>query len=123
MPASFLPDLIAGTKKRETSFFLELCAGQQYPNPKPTQKPPQTKPKPTIKPTPKIIPNQPQKQTRPQITPLRPPFANLTILFLGSTGSASTPVENIAIIGYFEKQRVLIRKKPVNVAGLQCPPF
>jgi len=82
MPASFLPDLIAGTKKRETSFFLELCAGQQYPNPKPTQKPPQTKPKPTIKPTPKIIPNQPQKQTRPQITPIQPPFAHRTILFL-----------------------------------------
>ena len=41
----------------------------------------------------------------------------------GSRGSASTPVENIAIIGYFEKRSVLIRKKPVNVAGLQCPPF
>jgi hypothetical protein len=41
----------------------------------------------------------------------------------GSRGSASTPVENIAKIGYFEKKRGLIRKKPVNVAGLQCPPF
>jgi hypothetical protein len=43
-------------------------------------------------------------------------------LFFGSRGSASTPVENIAKIGYFEKQRVLIRKKHVNLAGLQCPP-
>jgi hypothetical protein len=41
----------------------------------------------------------------------------------GSSGSASTPVENIAIIGYFEKRRDLIRKKSVNLAGLQCPPF
>jgi len=32
-------------------------------------------------------------------------------------------VENIAIIGYFEEIRGLIRKKPVNVAGLQCLPF
>jgi hypothetical protein len=32
-------------------------------------------------------------------------------------------VENIAIIGYFEKQTDLIRKNPVNLAGLQCPLF
>ena len=41
----------------------------------------------------------------------------------GSTGSASTSVENIDIIGYFEEIRDLIRKKHVNLAGLQCPPF
>jgi len=35
----------------------------------------------------------------------------------------STLTENIAIIGYFEKRSDLIRKKHVNVAGLQCPPF
>jgi hypothetical protein len=41
----------------------------------------------------------------------------------GSRGSASTPVKNIAKIGYFKKQSDLIRKKPVNLAGLQCFPF
>jgi hypothetical protein len=41
----------------------------------------------------------------------------------GSRGSASTPVENIANIGYFEEIRDLIRKKPVNLAGLQQPLF
>jgi len=40
-----------------------------------------------------------------------------------SRGSASTPVENIGIIEYFEKRSDLIRKKPVNLAVLQCPPF
>jgi len=29
----------------------------------------------------------------------------------------STPMKNIAIIGYFEKIRDLIRKKHVNLAG------
>jgi hypothetical protein len=33
----------------------------------------------------------------------------------GSSGSASTPVENIALIGYFEEIRDLIRKKPVKI--------
>ncbi len=37
-------------------------------------------------------------------------------LVLRSRGSASTPVENIAIIGYFEEKHDLIRKKPVNLA-------
>jgi hypothetical protein len=32
-------------------------------------------------------------------------------------------VENIAKIGYFEEIRDLIRKKPVNLAGLQQPLF
>jgi len=35
----------------------------------------------------------------------------------------STPVENIVNIGYFEEIRDLIRKKPVNLAGLQQPLF
>ena len=34
----------------------------------------------------------------------------------GSMGSASTPVENIAITGYFKEIRDLFRKKPVNLA-------
>ena len=41
----------------------------------------------------------------------------------GSMGSASTPVENIVIIRYFEKRSDFIRKKPVNLAGLQCHPI
>jgi len=57
------------------------------------------------------------KRTHPPITPIRAPFANQTILFFCSRESASTPVENIAIIGYFEEIRDLIRKKPVNLAG------
>ena len=48
---------------------------------------------------------------------LRAPIANRTISFLGSSGSASTPMENIAIIELFEEIRVLIRKKHVNLAG------
>jgi hypothetical protein len=32
-------------------------------------------------------------------------------------------VENIAKIGYFEEISDLIRKKPVNLAGLQQPLF
>jgi len=63
------------------------------------------------------------KQTRPPITPVRAPFANRTILFFGSSGSASTPVENIAIIGYFEEICDLIRKKHVNLAGFNRSPF
>ena len=35
----------------------------------------------------------------------------------------STLTENIAIIDYFEKRSDLIRKKHVNLAFLQCPPF
>jgi hypothetical protein len=60
-----------------------------------------------------LIPNTP---TTPSVCPSDDPI-------FGSRGSASTPVENIAIIGYFEKRRDLIRKKPVNIAVLQCPPF
>ena len=40
-----------------------------------------------------------------------------------SSGSASTPVENIAVIGYFEEIRDLIRKKHVNLAGFNGSPF
>ncbi len=32
-------------------------------------------------------------------------------------------MKNIAIIGYFEKQRGLTRFRPCNLAGLQCPSF
>ena len=32
-------------------------------------------------------------------------------------------MKNIAIIDYFEKQRGLIRFRPCNFAGLQCPSF
>ena len=50
------------------------------------------------------------------ISPIRAPFANRTIPFFGSIGNASTPVENIAIIGYFEEIRDLTRNNPVNLA-------
>jgi len=51
------------------------------------------------------------------------PIANRTIRFLDSCEMVSTPTENIAIIEYFEKIRVLIRFRPCNSAGLQCSPF
>jgi len=38
--------------------------------------------------------------------------------FFGSSGSVSTPEENIAKIGYFEKRSVLIMKKSIHLAGL-----
>ena len=43
--------------------------------------------------------------------------------FLSFIGSASTPVENFAIIGYFEEIRDIIRKKHVHLASLQGPFF
>jgi hypothetical protein len=51
------------------------------------------------------------------LSPNRAPIACFLIGFSGSSGSASTPVEYIAIIGLFAEIRVLIRKKPVNLAG------
>jgi hypothetical protein len=50
------------------------------------------------------------------ISPIRAPFANRTIPFFGSIGNASTPVENIAKIWYFEKIPDLTRNKPVYLA-------
>ena len=41
----------------------------------------------------------------------------------GSMGSASTLVENITIISYFEKQSDLIKLKPVNLVCFQCSLF
>jgi hypothetical protein len=63
------------------------------------------------------------KQTRPPITPVRAPFANRTILFLGSREMVSTPIKNIAIIGYFEEIRDLIGFRPCNLAGFNRSPF
>jgi len=58
-----------------------------------------------------------------EISPKRAPFANRTILFLGSSGSASTPVENIALTGYFEEIRGFIQEKTCQCSGAAMPPF
>jgi hypothetical protein len=59
----------------------------------------------------------------PQNNPTAGSVCQSDELFFGSMEIASAPVENIAKIDYFEKRSDIIRKKPVNSAGLQCPPF
>jgi hypothetical protein len=44
-------------------------------------------------------------------------------LFLVSIAIVSTYIKNTMGIGYFEKRSDLFRKKPVNLASQQCPPF